>query len=213
MQKVKKSTRNTSNNKYEKILAAALKVFAQKGFYQSKVSEIARQAEVADGTIYLYFRNKDDILISLFEEEMGKVIAMMEEALSVTDDPLRKIEIFAETHLGMVESHREVAEILQVEVRQSSKFMKEYKNEKFIKYLNIIAAIVAEGQARGVIRSDIDPDIAKRAFFGALDEMSRYWVLSSKRVYTTEAAARHVSRIFLAGIAVEGKAQQEAAAS
>lgn len=196
----KKGNRNSSNDKYRKILAAALTVFARKGFYQSKVSEIARLASVADGTIYLYFKNKDDILISLFEEEMTKVITLMESELERVDDPLEKVEVFARTHLGMVDSHREVAEILQVEVRQSSKFMKEYRNERFIQYLNIIASIVAEGQARGVIRADINPDIAKRALFGALDEMSRYWVLSTKRAYTTEAAARHVSRIFLAGI-------------
>lgn len=196
----KKGGRTSTNDKYQRILAAALRVFAHKGFYQSKVSEIARLANVADGTIYLYFKNKDDILISLFEEEMTKVILLMESALEKVDDPLEKVEVFARTHLGMVESKREVAEILQVEVRQSSKFMKEYRNERFIQYLNIIASIVAEGQAKGVFRTDINPDIAKRAFFGALDEMSRYWVLSTKRAYTTEAAGRHVSRIFLAGI-------------
>lgn len=197
---VTKTNRTIGNDKYERILGAALKVFAQKGFYQSKVSEIAHLAGVADGTIYLYFKNKDDILISLFEEEMSKVIDMMDRALESAADPAEKIKIFAKTHLGMVESHREVAEILQVEVRQSSKFMKEYRNEKFLQYINIISSIVAEGQAAGAFRPEVNPDIAKRAFFGALDEMSRYWVLSTKRAYTTEAAAEQISRMFLAGI-------------
>jgi TetR/AcrR family fatty acid metabolism transcriptional regulator len=192
--------KSRQGDKYQKILAAALKVFARKGFYQSKVSEIAKLANVADGTIYLYFKNKDDILISLFEEEMQRAIDDLETALAGQTDPRRKLQIVALTHLSLVDSRREVAEILQVEVRQSFKFMKEYRNEKFIQYLNIIAAIVAEGQERGFFRTDVHPDVVKRAFFGALDEMSLYWVLSTKRAYSIETAAEQISRCFLSGL-------------
>jgi len=205
-----KLNRGKSPDKHARILAAALKVFAANGFYQSKVSEIAHQAEVADGTIYLYFQNKDDILISLFEEAMGRVLEEMEEALVGLTDPVLKLETFARTHLGLVASHRDVAEILQIEVRQSSKFMKEYRNEKFLKYLDIIASILKEGQAEGVFRSDADPDVAKRAFFGALDEMSRYWVLSSRRAYSIEFAAKQISQYFLAGIILNQGSRGEA---
>lgn len=194
------TTRNGRGDKYERILTAALKVFAQKGFYQSKVSEIAKLAGVADGTIYLYFRNKDDILISLFEKVMQEAIDNLERALSTETDPARKLEICARIHLSMIDGSREAAEIVQVEVRQSFKFMKEYKNEKFYQYLNIIGAIVAEGQAKGIFRADIDPDIAKRAIFGSLDEMSLYWVLSNRKDYSIDTAARQISRIFLTGL-------------
>lgn len=192
--------RGRSGDKRQRILTAALKVFARKGFFQSKVAEIAREAGVADGTIYLYFRNKDDLLISLFEGEMALVLEAMAEAMAGHDDPVEKIEVFARTHLGLADTRREAAEILQVEVRQSAKFMKEYKNEKFLEYLNIIAAIIREGQARGVIRADIHPDLAKRILFGALDEMARYWVLARKRPFSAEEAAAAVSGCFLRGI-------------
>jgi len=205
-----KLSRGKSPDKHARILAAALKVFAANGFYQSKVSEIARQAEVADGTIYLYFQNKDDILISLFEEAMGRVIEEMEAALAGVADPVLKLETFARTHLGLVDSHRDVAEILQIEVRQSSKFMKEYRNERFLQYLDIIASILREGQAAGLFRLDADPDVAKRAFFGALDEMSRYWVLSSRRAYSIDFAAKQISQYFLAGITLNQGSRGEA---
>jgi len=198
-----KTSGNRRGDKRQKILAAALKVFAKKGFYHSKVAEIARRAKVADGTIYLYFNNKDDILISLFEEEMEKVINEMKAALADEDDPRKKFEIFARTHLGLIDSHREAAEILQVEVRQSSKFMKDYRNEKFLQYLNIIADLVVEGQKQGYFRAEINPDIAKRAFFGALDEMSRYWVLSTKRGCSIQTAARQISQFFLSGLVMD----------
>lgn len=189
--------------KYHNILDAAVKVFARKGFFQARVSEIAREAEVADGTIYLYFHNKDDILISLFEDGMQKVIDSVRAEIDKETDPLKKIQCFARAHLALVENNKDMAEIIQVELRQSSKFMKEYRNEKFYEYLNLIETVVREGQAQGVIRKDVEPGIVKRAFFGALDEMSRLWVLSSRRKYSLNTAARQISDFFIRGISVE----------
>ncbi|MFH1033317.1 MAG: TetR/AcrR family transcriptional regulator [Pseudomonadota bacterium] len=194
------SDKKKSSDKHRRIIEAALKVFAKNGFYNSKVSEIARAAGVADGTIYLYFQNKDDILISLFEEEMQQVLDSVTEAVARESDPSKKLECFALAHLNLVEQNLEMAEIIQVEVRQSSKFMRGYHNIKFQQYLNIISGIIKEGQALGVFRPDIQPGVAKRAFFGALDEMSRYWVLSTARKYSITAAAQEISRFFLQGM-------------
>jgi TetR/AcrR family fatty acid metabolism transcriptional regulator len=194
------SMKNRNGEKYHRIIAAATKVFAKKGFFHAKVSDIAKEAQVADGTIYLYFENKDDILISLFEEQMKAVLENMVQQLSQEKDAVRKIERFALTHLKLIELNKSMAEIIQVELRQSSKFMKEYKNEKFMQYLNLISDIVRDGQEQGIFKKDLIPDIAKRAFFGALDEMSRFWVLSSHKKYDIETAARQISDCFLHGL-------------
>ncbi len=189
-----------SNDKHRRIIDAAVKVFARNGFYNSKVSEIARAAQVADGTIYLYFQNKDDILIRLFEEKMADVLRRVSQAVAEEPDPARKLERFALAHLSLVEENQQLAEIIQVEIRQSSKFMKEYKNVQFLQYLNLISSIIKEGQEKGVFRPDVEPGVFKRAFFGALDEMSRYWVLSSARKYSISRAAREISSYFLRGV-------------
>jgi len=191
--------KNKHNEKYLRIIKAATKIFAKKGFFKAKVSDIAKEAQVADGTIYLYFENKDDILISLFEDQMHLVLENMRQQLSKEDNAAKKIERFAVTHLKLIESNKNVAEIIQVELRQSTKFMKEYKNERFMEYLNLIAEIIEEGQKSGVFNKAIIPDIAKRAFFGALDEMSRFWVLSSRKKYDIETAAEQISGYFLNG--------------
>lgn len=186
--------------KYYRIIQAATKIFSRKGFYQAKISEIAREAQVADGTIYIYFENKDDILISLFEEQMKVVIDNMVGQISQEIDPAAKLEKFALTHLQLIEQNQDMAEIIQVEIRQSSRFIKEYKNEKFAQYLDLIADIVREGQEKGQFKKDIIPGVAKRAFFGALDEMSRFWVLSSRKQYDITTAAKQISEYFLNGI-------------
>ena len=193
-------SKRKDNEKHHRIIEAATKVFAKNGFYQSKIAQIAKEAGVADGTIYIYFENKDDILISLFEEQMKAVLDNMALQITKIDDPAEKLEIFASTHLDLIEKNKDMAEIIQVELRQSGKFMKEYKNERFMEYLDIIGDIISEGQKRGLFRKDVIPGVAKRAFFGALDEVSRFWVLSSRKQYDIKTVAKQISGFFLNGI-------------
>jgi len=195
-----KSNQVKSEDKHQRIIKAALKVFAKKGFYNSRVSEIAKEAEIADGTIYLYFKNKDDILISLFESEMKEMINNMKIELSKYRDPLEKIKVFAFQHLNMITENQDWAEVAQVELRQSSKFMREYVKDHYIEYLNIFANIIREGQEEGIFKENINTGIAKRAFFGALDEMGRYWVLSRSRRYSVEESAKQICDMFIKGV-------------
>ena len=194
-----------NQDKHSNIIKAAIKVFAKNGFYNSRVSEIAKEAQVADGTVYLYFKNKDDILISLFEEEMDKIINNMKEKVEKEDNPVDKIKRFAQIHLGMVRDNRNLAEVIQVELRQSSKFMREYKNRKFIEYLNIISRIVQEGKEQGYFGPDVMPGLVKRSYFGALDELSTMFLFAPKSKYSINIAAEQVSLYFLSGIVKEGR--------
>ena len=189
-----------SEDKHQRIIKAALKVFAKKGFYNSRVSEIAKEAEVADGAIYLYFKNKDDILISVFETEMRKMISNMKKELSRCHDPVEKIRVFAFQHLNMITENQEWAEVAQVELRQSSKFMREYVKDHYTDYVNIFAYIIRDGQEKGIFKEGINTGIAKRAFFGALDEMGRYWVLSRSRRYSVEESSKQISDMFIKGV-------------
>jgi TetR/AcrR family fatty acid metabolism transcriptional regulator len=178
-----------SSNKHEKIIRAAVKVFAKKGFFSARISDIAKAAKVADGTIYLYFNNKFDILISVFDEEIGKFIAQT-----------KKLVDQEENHLSMAKENKSLAEIIQMELRQSHKLIKEYRKTIFSEYVDIISAIIRQGQTTGIFRKDVKPGIAKRAFFGALDEMTRLWVLSPKPPYDIEDTAKQISNMFLQGI-------------
>ena len=192
--------RKIENNKRARILKAATQVFAQNGFYNSKISQIAKLANVADGTIYLYFRNKDDILISLFEDEMNKIIKSVKDQINQVQGVENKLRKFIEKHLSLIGENREMAEVIQIELRQSHKFMKGYSGTKFSDYLNIISGIITQGQKDGEVREDIVPGVAKRILFGALDELSSYWVLSKNRKYSLQLSGKLVGDIFIAGI-------------
>lgn len=186
--------------KYRMILNAAKQVFAMEGFYNSKVSEIAREAHVADGTIYLYFKNKDDILISLFEEELTRIIKSQKADLEKIEDPREKLIKFCDNHLSIAESDRALAEVMQVELRQSNKFMREYKNKPFLAYLNIIADIIIEGQEKGLFMPDIKHDIAARVIFGSLDELSTYLITAKRKRFDVHEVATMVGNSFLNGL-------------
>jgi TetR/AcrR family fatty acid metabolism transcriptional regulator len=187
-------------NKRSKIIAAATKVFAKKGFFTARISDIAKEAKVADGTIYLYFNNKYDILISVFEEEIGKIIDQIRKILATETDPKKMLEMYVTRHLQTMKKNRNLAEVIQIELRQTNKLIKEYRNTKFIEYTDMMADIVRLGQSQGLFRADIEPDIAKRFFFGALDEVSRIWNTSAEGRYSVEEIAGQLLKIILSGI-------------
>ncbi|MBI5343392.1 MAG: TetR/AcrR family transcriptional regulator [Deltaproteobacteria bacterium] len=186
--------------KRDRILRAAIRIFSQKGYFNSKISEIARLAGVADGTIYLYFKNKDDLLISLFEEKMGEVVNDVRARVADGGDALARLEIFIRNHMDLLVKEAGLIEVIQVELRQSNKFMKEYVPVKFLEYLDIISGILEDGKREGVFRPDLNVTLSRRAIFGALDEISLAYVLSRKRKYDPAEAAAEIFRIFAAGL-------------
>jgi TetR/AcrR family fatty acid metabolism transcriptional regulator len=186
--------------KRERILRAAIRIFSQKGYFNSKISEIARLAGVADGTIYLYFKNKDDLLISLFEEKMGEVVAEIRTRVADEGDALSRLRVFIRNHMDLLTREAGLIEVIQVELRQSNKFMKEYVPVKFLEYLDVIGGILEDGKREGVFRPDLNVTLARRAIFGALDEISLAYVLSRKRKYDPAAAADEIYRIFAGGL-------------
>lgn len=183
------------------ILDAAVAVFADKGFHQARVRDITERAGVADGTFYLYFKNKEDVLLSIFEQTMDVLLAGLHGALDEIDDPVERIRRFARYHFAQVRDNRSAAEVLQVELRLSNKFLKEYRPEKLWAYLGVFGQIVRDGQAQGVFRGDVDPFIGMWAFFGALDELAMQWVLSRRAErFSLDAAADQVAEVFIRGL-------------
>jgi len=197
---------NNGGEKRDRILRAAVKIFSRKGFFNSKVSEIARAAEVADGTIYLYFRNKEDLLISLFEEKMGEVVADVRRRIAVGGDAVDRLRIFIENHMDLLERESGLVEVLQVELRQSTKFLKDYTPVKFFEYLEVISDILEQGKREGVFRPGLNVSVARRAIFGALDELSLTYILSRKPKYHPTVTAAELCRLLLEGLCVPGAA-------
>ncbi len=190
-----------SGDKRERILQAAVKVFARSGFHATRVSEVAKAAGVADGTIYLYFDSKESLLVSLFEDRVEKLLAFMREELPKKPDAPARLRAVIDMQLGLLEGERDLAEVITVILRQSTRLMKEFAAPRFTEYLDAIAKIVAEGQSAGAFRSDVSPHIAARAVFGALDGITLTWALGRAEAGALNRAAGQLSDVLLRGLA------------
>ena len=196
------TARAVVTDKREAILRAATKVFAGRGYFNSKVSDIAGEAGIADGTVYLYFKSKDDILHSIFDRAMAEFIAEGKQELAKLDDPIAKLRRIAELHLGKLGADRDMAIVFQVQLRGSTKFMQEFSAAGFAEYLDIIRLTIADGQRAGIFRDDIKPIVCAKILYGALDEMVTNWILSKHR-YPLEPMADEVLKIFFGGILIK----------
>jgi len=197
---IMRTERAVNYEKYETILKASIKVFARHGFFNSTVADVARQAGVADGTVYLYFKNKDDILVSIFNHVMDGVMDCIDRELSRLKDPVSKLRKIIEMHLELMEHDPDLAVVFQVELRHSIKFMEQFSATRVSEYLKVIRSVIEAGQKSSAIRKDVDSNIASKVLFGALDEMTTNWMLSKKK-YPLTSTADAIFQTFFRGIA------------
>ncbi|MBD0371983.1 MAG: TetR/AcrR family transcriptional regulator [Pyrinomonadaceae bacterium] len=194
------TVRPVVNDKREAILRAATQVFARNGYFNSKVADIARAAGVADGTVYLYFKSKEEILHSIFDAAMEEAIHAGRKELEAIDDPREKLRRIARLHLERLGADRDLAVVFQVELRGSTKFMEEFSAAGFFaEYLGMIRATFEEGQRAGIFRRELNAKLVAKMLFGALDEMATNWILSRRR-YKLVPMADEVMDIFLNGV-------------
>ncbi|MBV9492862.1 MAG: TetR/AcrR family transcriptional regulator [Acidobacteria bacterium] len=167
-------------SKRERILRAAVDVFARSGYFNAKVSEIAKAAGVADGTIYLYFDGKEDLLVTIFREHTRNYLQSLEQQLADISRPEERIRVAIRHHLETLGRDRALAVVSQVELRHSLKFMGLFSQMEVADYLGMIRKIVEHGQAEGVFRRNLHPTLVAKSVFGILDEMVTSWILSEK---------------------------------
>src|SRR5437764_11668395 len=198
MAAVPAARRSAAAPKRDLILRAATDVFASRGFFNAQVADVARAAGIAAGTVYLYFKSKDDLLVSIFERSMRDGLALGRAAVAGLDDPSERLRRLARGHLARLGADRNLAIVFQVELRQSTKFMERFSSTLLRDYLGLIREAIADGQRAGLFRSDIKPTAAAKMLFGALDEMATNWILSTRR-YALEPEADLVVDLFING--------------
>jgi TetR/AcrR family fatty acid metabolism transcriptional regulator len=186
-------------DKREAILRAATSVFAHNGYFNSKVADIAREAGVADGTVYLYFKSKEDILHSIFDRSVEDGLDAARKRIERVTDPKEKLRQIAALHLERLGADRDLAVVFQVELRGSTKFMEEFSAAGFAEYLALIRSTFEEGQRAGIFRANLNANVVAKILFGALDEMATNWILSKRR-YKLAPMADDVLDIFLNGV-------------
>ncbi len=187
-------------DKRERILKAAIRVFARKGFYPARVSEIAKAAGVADGTIYLYFKNKDDVLISIFRDRLQKLLEVLTEAVGCADGFEEQLRAVVAVQLGLLDGSRELSEVVTVNLRQSPKLLRQFGAPLFSEYLETVAQVFERGQEQGVVRRDLNPRVLARSLWGALDAFALGFALGGGDGQTMRRSGHQIADTFLSGV-------------
>src|ERR1700746_2155828 len=196
------NVRVAGGDKREAILRAATSVFAHNGYFNSKVADIAREAGVADGTVYLYFKSKEDILHSIFDRSVDEAIAEVKKKIQNISEPRDKLRQIALLHLERLGADRDLAVVFQVELRGSTKFMEEFSASAFGEYLDLLRKIIEEGQRSRIFRKDMNAKVVAKILFGALDEMATNWIISHRN-YQLEPMADVGLDVFFNGVSGE----------
>lgn len=184
--------------KYHQIIDAAVVAIAENGYHQAQVSKIAKQAGVADGTIYLYFKNKEDILISLFQEKMGTFAAKTKESIQTKETAAEQLELLVQNHFILLTEDPHLAVVTQLELRQSNKELRLKINEVLKEYLLLIDEVLQTGVQKGEFGPDLNIRLARQMIFGTLDEMITTWVMNDQK-YDLAASAPDVTKMLLNG--------------
>lgn len=166
--------------KRRRILDAAIKKFSQSGFYRTRISDIARSANVADGTVYLYFGSKEDILGAIFQDSMDTFLGMAKKELATVSGALPRLRTLLDLQLKSLGANRELSTIFQIELRHSARFMGRYSRSRLRDYFLIVRSILEQGKAEGIVNEELDTWFATKCIFGILDEAVTNWVLSDR---------------------------------
>lgn len=191
-----------SRPKYGQIIEAAMQVIAENGYHASQVSKIAKQADVADGTIYLYFKNKEDILVSVFKEKMGSFIKQIEHKIKQEVTANDQLLALIKSHFKQLSENKYLAIVTQLELRQSKPQLREEINNVLKEYLDIIDLIIQNGIDEKYFRDDIDVRLMRQMIFGTLDETVTSWVMKSHR-YNLVNQAPEVHELLTRGFIIQ----------
>jgi len=185
--------------KYKQIIDAAVIVIAENGYHQAQVSKIAKQAGVADGTIYLYFKNKEDILISVFNEKMAVFVESLQDIIENGSTSKDKLSRMIENHFNVLATDRYLATVTQLELRQSNKDLRLKINAVLREYLQLLDQILIEGMLSGEFSQTMDVRLARQMVFGTIDETITSWVMNDYRYDLIEQVPK-VQALILNGI-------------
>jgi AcrR family transcriptional regulator len=168
--------RDGAADKRRLILDAAIRVFARQGFHRCRVSDIAREADVAYGLVYHYFRSKDEVLDTLFTERWTLLLDAIAEADRSNSSAREKLRSIAGFIIDSYSNDPDLMKVIIVEVTRAANTFGRAHLTEIRRAYDSIAAIVAQGQQDGNFRSDISSQFATLCFYGAIEQLLTAWI-------------------------------------
>lgn len=190
---------SSANDKRQQIITAATKIFARNGYHNATISDIAKKTGIAHGTVYLYFKSKEDLLITIFDEQMAEIVSYVKSEIEREESALQKLHRMINIQMQLIETNRDLTELLLLEFRQSRKFFESSSIDRVADYIDLIVDVLKEGIAENTIREEIDVSTAATMLFCSIEGIITRWILEDAQ-YSLEKTANTVIEVFLNGI-------------
>ena len=187
-----------TRDKEARILAAAVRVFAQHGYHGSSMATVAREAGVATGTTYLYFDRKQDLLVTLFRRHLTEYMERCSPVLAAEAPGVPRLRRLAEQHLAFFAEDRQLATVFQIHLREPDPLLADGIRPSVAAYFDLIGEVIEAGVEASAFATDLDVRFARQVFFGALDEIVTGW-LRAKRPYALMSALNPVATMLARG--------------
>jgi TetR/AcrR family fatty acid metabolism transcriptional regulator len=198
-----KTSSGADPEKRRRILEAAIRTFGRRGFHEARIADIAADAKVAEGTVYLYFRNKEDLLGVVFDESMDDVLEKGRAVARSNASAAERLTALVDLHFQFIGSDRDLASVFQIELRRSARLVERFSRSKLVEHFRLLGDVLRDGISRGEFRKDLDPRLAVRILFGAADEILSEWLLAGEK--KPSADAKQLVGTLLGGFSEEEK--------
>jgi TetR/AcrR family fatty acid metabolism transcriptional regulator len=189
--------KNSSIPKDQLIIRSAIKVFAERGYYKSRISDIVQEANIAHGLFYHYFPSKEDILVTIFQKAWNNLIRYVDHLDDNTDDPLGKLKSVIGYILRSFQQSPDLLKVLIMDVPSIGKFYNDENQRIYHLFFKRVTTIIEEGQRRGLIRKEISPVIASYIIHGSVDSIIRQYVYNPEFDIGKSTVDDMVDKIFM----------------
>jgi TetR/AcrR family transcriptional regulator, fatty acid metabolism regulator protein len=189
-------------DRYDAILDAAKRAFAEKGFEGASIAEIARIAQISDGLAYRYFRNKRDLLFAVLQKFYERILTDLEMQVFKHDRFRDRLEALVKRHIEVFVSDTDLCRLFIAEVRVASDYEGSAIQEMNRRYTSVLIRIVKEAVKTGEVRSDVNPKLLRDVLFGAIEHLAWRHVNGRGQLKVTQTA-RELTAMLTTGICAD----------
>jgi TetR/AcrR family fatty acid metabolism transcriptional regulator len=191
--------RKKDEEKRKKILDSATKVFAKMGFSNTRIQDVALEAGIAHGTVYLYFKSKDELFISIFQESLGELIKYADSEIQKKDNAEDKLRRMISLQLDVIEENPDLTKLILIEFPRTGNFLNDNNIDVLANYIDLIGNIISDGIKERIFATNVKIDIVATMIYSAMQGIATRWILDGMN-YSLKTIDAEISEIFLKGL-------------
>ena len=192
-------SRKKDGEKRKRILDSAIKVFARTGYSDARMQDVAKEADVSHGTVYVYFKNKDALFVSIFQEILGELIKYLCSEIQKEKNAEDKLRRMISMQLDIIEENPDLTKLILIEFPRSGNFLSDSNTDVLSKYIDLISDVIKQGIDGGIFSIGIRTDIIATMIYAGIQGIATRWILDGMN-YSLKVMHKEITDILLNGL-------------